>query len=64
MSNAEFIKEYGKFEFREMCKNICIFRIFFVTLHALFVERTEKTDNIYIIKINNGTFFIHARDCN
>ena len=22
MSNAEFIKEYGKFEFREMCKNI------------------------------------------
>ena len=22
MSNAEFIEEYGKFEFREMCKNI------------------------------------------
>ena len=22
MSNAEFIKEYGKFEFIEMCKNI------------------------------------------
>ncbi len=22
MSNAEFIKEYGKFEFREICKNI------------------------------------------
>ena len=22
MSNAEFIEEYGKFEFRDMCKNI------------------------------------------
>ena len=42
MSNAEFIKEYGKFEFREMCKNIS---------QDLAIAKATKKIGVY--KVNN-----------
>ena len=53
MSNAEFIKEYGEFEFREMCKNIS---------QDLAIAKAMKKIGVYKVNNNKKTVKFYRKD--
>ena len=53
MSNAEFIKEYGKFEFREMCKNIS---------QDLAIAKAMKKIGVYHVNNTKKTVKFYRKD--